>query len=172
MATGENTGETAEITLKTKLIQLGRARDKSDNVLKGGKEHVIRRHIETLKESLTEVSKWHRTVETEKITSKEELSEIDQWSNEIEKHIEEADQTIGLLEQWLNDTEVKREDQQRQERMNFELKLEQAKIKLKAEHKKVEAPSSEISSSASGNIEARLPKLTITKFDGTYADWP
>ena len=44
MATGENTGETAEITLKTKLIQLGRARDKSDNVLKGGKEHVIRRH--------------------------------------------------------------------------------------------------------------------------------
>jgi hypothetical protein len=62
MATGENTGEIAEITLKTKLIQLGRARDKSDNVLKGGKEHVIRRHIETLKESLTEVSKWHRTV--------------------------------------------------------------------------------------------------------------
>ena len=172
MATGENTGETAEITLKTKLIQLGRARDKSDNVLKGGKEHVIRRHIETLKESLTEVSKWHRTVEAEKITSKEEVGEIDQWSNEIEKHIEEADQTIGLLEQWLNDTQVKREDQQRQERMNFELKLEEAKIKLKAEHKKVEAPSSEISSSASGNIQARLPKLTITKFDGTYADWP
>jgi hypothetical protein len=56
--------------------------------------------------------------------------------------------------------------------MNFELKLEEAKIKLKAEHKKVEAPSSEISSSASGNIQARLPKLTITKFDGTYADWP
>ena len=118
------------------------------------------------------MSKWHRTVEAEKITSKEEVSEIDQCSNEIEKHIEEADQTIGLLEQWLNDTQVKREDQQRQERMNFELKLEEAKIKLKAEHKKVEAPSSDISSSVSGNIEARLPKLTITKFDGTYADWP
>jgi hypothetical protein len=45
---------------------------------------------------------------------------------------------IGPLEQWLNDTEVKREDQQRQERMNFELKLEEANIyKLKAEHKKV-----------------------------------
>ena len=84
------------------------------------------------------MSKWHRTVEAEKITSKEEVSEIDQWSNEIEKHIEEADQTIGLLEQWLNDTQVKREDQQRQERMNFELKLEEANIyKLKAEHKKV-----------------------------------
>ena len=26
--------------------------------------------------------------------------------------------------------------------------------------------------SASGNIKAKLPKLTITKFNGTYADWP
>ena len=56
--------------------------------------------------------------------------------------------------------------------MQFELQLEEAKIKLKAEHMKAEAPSSLESSSASGNIEAKLPKLTITKFDGTYADWP
>ena len=39
----ENTEETAMITLGTKLIQLGRTRDKSDNTLKAGKEHVIRR---------------------------------------------------------------------------------------------------------------------------------
>ena len=56
--------------------------------------------------------------------------------------------------------------------MQFELQLEEAKIKLKAEHMKAEAPSSEESSSASGNIEAKLPELTITKFNGTYADWP
>jgi hypothetical protein len=57
--------------------------------------------------------------------------------------------------------------------MDFELKLEEAKIKLKAEFKKVEAPVSETAGkSESGSIEARLPKLTITKFNGTYADWP
>jgi Arc/MetJ-type ribon-helix-helix transcriptional regulator len=173
MATGENTKESAEVTLKTKLVQLGRAKDKSDNALKTGKEHVIRRHIEDLKESLKEVSKWHRAVEAEKITSKEESREIDKWSDEVESQMEEADQKIGILEQWLSDTEVKGEDQQRKERMDFELKLEEAKIKLKAEFTKVEAPMSEISEkSASGSIEARLPKLTITKFNGTYADWP
>ena len=171
MATA-NTKESAQDTLKTKLIQLGRAKDKSDNALKAGKEHVIRRHIETLKESLKEVSKWHRESEAEKISSKEDLDEIDKWSNEIEGQMEEADQKIGLLEQWLNDTNVKREEQQRQGRINFELKLEEAKIKLKADYAKVEASPSESSSSASGNIEARLPKLVITKFDGTYADWP
>ncbi len=155
MATGENTKETAEVTLKTKLVQLGRAKDKSDNALNTGKEHVIRRHIEGLKESLKEVSKWHRAVEAETITSKEESGEIDKWSDEVESQMEE------------------REDQQRKERMDFELKLEEAKIKLKAEFTKVEAPMSEISEkSASGSIEARLPKLTITKFNGTYADWP
>ena len=108
-----------------------------------------------MKESLKEVSKWHRAVEAEKITSKEESGEIDKWSDEVESQMEE------------------REDQQRKERMDFELKLEEAKIKLKTEFTKVEAPMSEISEkSASGSIEARLPKLTITKFNGTYADWP
>ena len=45
MDTEKNTEETALITLRTKLIQLGRARDKSDTALKAGKEHVIRRHV-------------------------------------------------------------------------------------------------------------------------------
>ena len=172
MDTEKNTEETALITLGTKLIQLGRARDKSDTALKAGKEHVIRRHVETLKESLKEVSKWYRAVEAAKITSKEDQSEIDKWSEDVERQIEETDQKIELLEQWLGETEVKREDQQRKERMQFELQLEEAKIKLKAEHSKVEASSKEISADASGNIEAKLPKLVITKFNGNYSDWP
>ena len=34
----------------------------------------------------------------------------------------------------------------------------------------MEGPPSD--SSSSGSIKARLPKLVITKFHGTYADWP
>ena len=101
------------------------------------------------------MSHWHRAVEAEKITSKEELSEIDKWSDEVESQMEEADQKIGILKQWLSNTEVKREDQQRKEHMDFELKLEEAKIKLKAEFTKVEAPVSEISID-SINLDCRL----------------
>ena len=65
MATEQNMGETAKITLKTKLIQLGRVRDKWDNALKAGKEQVIQGHIKSLNETLKEVSKWYRTVKVE-----------------------------------------------------------------------------------------------------------
>ena len=47
MDTDKNTEETALITLETKLIRLGRARDKSDTALKASKEHVMRSHAHT-----------------------------------------------------------------------------------------------------------------------------
>ena len=112
MATEQNMGEPAKITLKTKLIQLGRVRDKWDNTLKAGKEQVIQGHIESLYETLKEVSKWYRTVKVEKITSKIAQEEINTWNDDVEEQMEEADKKIRLLKQWLSDTEDKQEDQQ------------------------------------------------------------
>ena len=86
-----NMKEAVQVILKTKLIQLGRGKDQSDNALKAGKEQVIRRHIETLKQSLKEVSKWHCEAKAQKITSKEDSGEINKWSDEIEGQMEEAD---------------------------------------------------------------------------------
>lgn len=171
MATADKTvpKETASV-LETKLIQLGRARDKTDKVLKAGKEHAIRRHVETLKETLKEVSKWQRTVEAEKITAHENTEETDKWSDKVESEMEEADQKLNIMEEWLSDTETKREDQERKERMNFEMNLHEAKMKLQAEFVKTDSES-QVNSPAV-NMQAKLPKLEITKFNGTYADWP
>lgn len=166
MTTDES--KTSETILKTKLVQLERARDKADNALKAGKEHVIRRHIVTLKELLKEVNKYQSEVEAHKITSKEDPDEIDKWSDDVESHMEEADQKVGILEKWLSEAELEREDKQRKERMDFELQIEQAKMKLKSDFTKTEAPASEDPES----VKAKLPKLTITKFNASYADWP
>ena len=168
MATAEKTKP--EEILQTKLTQLGRAGDKTDKVLKTGKEQAIRRHVETLKETLKEVSKWQRTVEAKQITANEDAEEIDKWSDGVESKMEEADQKINILEEWLNDTEAKREDQERKERMNFEIQLHEAKMKLQAELVKPDSESS--AKHPAVNLQAKLPKLEITKFNGTYADWP
>ena len=99
------------------------------------------------------------------------LSEIDRWSDEIESQIEEADLKLNTLESWWSDTESKREDQQRKERMNLELELHEAKMKLQSEYV-VKPAKNETINISNVKAEAKLPKLRITEFNGTYADWP
>ena len=82
--------------------------------------------------------------------------------------MEEADQKISILEEWLSDVQTKREDQQRKERMNFEIRLQEQKLKLQAEFVKPDKPTR----SSTVNVQAKLPKLKITKFNGTCTDWP
>ena len=168
-----DSNETAVTTLETKLIQLGRARDKADAVLRAGKERATRRHIESLKDTLRDVSKWQREVEAGKISRNEDAREIDKWSDDVENRMEKADQKISILEEWLSDAQTKREDQERNERMNFEIRLQEEKLKLQAQFVKPDKPDSETPTrSSTVNIQAKLPKLKITKFNVTYADWP
>ena len=127
-----DSNETAVTTLETKLIQLGRARDKADAVLRAGKERAIRRHIESLKDALREVSKWQGEVEAGKILRNEDAGEIEKWSDDVENKMEEADQKISILEEWLSHVQTKREDQERKERMNFEIRLQEEKLNVQA----------------------------------------
>lgn len=56
--------------------------------------------------------------------------------------------------------------------MKYEVKLHEAKMKLELERQailKVETSSSEAKVK---QVEAKLPKLVITKFKGSYTDWP
>ena len=64
MAEGNESKSTSE--LATKLVQLVRAVDKTETILNTAKESSIKRHVETLREIINEVSKLVRTVEGEK----------------------------------------------------------------------------------------------------------
>ena len=64
--------------------------------------------------------------------------------------------------------EEKVEEEKRKRRFEEELKLEEARMEIKREfEKKLEEDKSK-SAKESG---AKLPKLTITKFQGTHLDW-
>ncbi len=82
MAEGNESKSTSE--LATKLVQPVRAVDKTETILNTAKENSIKRHVETLREIINEVSKLVRTVEGEKITAKEDSAEIDTWMSDIE----------------------------------------------------------------------------------------
>jgi AAA+ ATPase superfamily predicted ATPase len=107
MAEGNDSKSSVEFA--TKLVQLGRARDKTETILQAAKESAIKRHVETLREIINAVNKLVRTIEAEKITAKENNDEIDTWIGEIERKLNEGDEKITILEQWLNETREKRE---------------------------------------------------------------
>ena len=167
--------EKAESTLKTKLKQLERTEEKTDEVLKNGKRSAIERQLSNLKELLTEVDHARSALEALKIEAQISEGDITEWSNAISAKIEEADGHIENLEEWLALRKLEAEKQEREEKMQFEIKLHETKLKLqedlqlKAETQTAQKPSVETSASTG---EAKLPKLVITRFNGTYADWP
>ena len=107
--------ENAESALKTRLKQLERAEEKADQVLKGGKQSVIQRHLTNLKELITEADNARRSVEALKIDAKVNDGDINEWNDAMNAKIEEADSHIETLEEWLANRKMKAENQERAE---------------------------------------------------------
>ena len=141
---------------------------------------MIARHVDSIKETITTINKLRLTVEAEKIAKGTSAEEIGQWNSTVENAMENADGMVETLEQWLEDQDsrkekvqfeekAEREQIEREKQVQFELKLFEAKIKLQSEN------TPEVEAHESGSdlmVEAKLPKLHTTKFNGTYGDWP
>ena len=87
--------DNVESTLETKLKQLERDENKTDEVLKGGKR------LSNLQELITEVDNTQRALKALKIEAKISDEDISDWNNVIGLKIEEADGHIENVEEWL-----------------------------------------------------------------------
>ena len=68
------------------------------------------------------------------------------------------------IEKW------KQKSKNEKRKMKFEIKLHETKLKLQED---LQIKAGNQKSSVETTVgEAKLPKLVITKFNGTYADWP
>ena len=154
--------ENAESALKTKLKQLEKAEEKTNQVLKGGKQTTIQRQLMTLKELVTEADNARRVVEALKIEAKVSDVEVSEWNDVISAKIEEADSHIETLEEWLANRKMEAENQEREENA----------VRNKTSQDEAETDLQAKAGNQTSVGEAKLPKLVITKFNGTYADWP
>ena len=76
----------------------------------------------------------------------------------------------AMKEKLQLDEKAERERVQGEKQLKFELKLHEAKAKLQSEI--IPEVSTSIRAGSESKTQAKLPKLHITKFNGTYADWP
>ena len=158
-----------EMELETKLTQLKLAVQRSDKILEPGKRQTIRCHLETQQSVNRSSNQFKRLVEEHKIASKMSMVEIASWNDEIESKFEEADLQIARFDDWLAEDDRKTNAVAQEERFKSELKLHEEKLRMQSELANSVKSKPEMKESVIQN--AKLPKLVISKFEGSYMDW-
>lgn len=158
--------------LQAKLIQLKITREKTKDIAASGIKSRIERHRETLYKLSTAAAEAKRALEEKKIATGEDLNEIASWSVETDEIIAEVDEEIDYLSSWLSKAEQAEVERSRQEQLQFEKECLEQKLHYKElEQKQIPSASPSSAASAQKVSVAKLPKLTITKFNGSYLDW-
>ena len=163
-------------TLETRLAQLQLMTKRSEKVAKKS-EDAIERHTTSIKSIIAEVASAKMVEEAKKIAAKEDMEVIKTWGSDTEKTIDEADRVVRQLKEIVKGHNEESLRLEHEKELEYERKLFETKLQYKKELceasvsgnlVKKEKPSS-VSPSA---IPAKLPKLHINRFDGSYEDWP
>jgi len=156
-----------EAELDTKLVQLKLVTERSERILATGKRETIKRHVETLQSVNSASNECKRIVEEEKIARKTSMADISNWNDELELVFEATDLQIARLNEWLVNEERSSKVAAQEEQFKAELKLHEQKLRMQSE---ISSPKPETQECLTRN--AKLPKLVITKFNGSFKDWP
>ena len=151
--------------LKTELQLMALTSSKTKGIVEKGNLEKIARHKEALAQITSEVDKLKLQVEKGKLESGETIDEIQKWGQEVEESVEEADDNVTILAHCLEEAAVRAENAKlRKEEMLVVRKREE---ELKFAKKKAEMQLADKPENITGK-SVKLPKLVITKYDGTY----
>ena len=174
--------ESLTAKLEAKLTQLRLARDKTDTVITKNNRETIKRHQQTLKTLIDETDGSRLELETLNLVNKEDAESTRDWNSKIEDEIGKADQCLVAVQTWIEDNTRENDRKRRQEELDHERELFETRLKYQTELDRSKGenakpnvaatfgPSSE--SKSTSDVHVKLPKLVITKFNGTFQDWP
>ena len=166
--------EGASRDLETKLTQLRITKGKTETMLSSGSVTRIKRHKDSLHAIVAAVEKSTRKVEELKIASGEEIAAINAWGDKVEEELTAVDKDMDSMATYLSEMDQEQVEKSRREQLAFEKALFEQKLKFNQE---LEGKSSSNTNQNTNHVEsqqgavAKLPKLTITKFNGTNLDW-
>lgn len=168
--------DTAMKTLSTKLTQLKITTEKTSSVLQTGNSGRIERHMEALKSLIINADEARRSVEEIKIEESDNVQEIQEWSEKIDEEISRSDVEVAQLRDWLAEAKDFATAKNRKEELDFQKELFETKLNYQKELEKSQATNiigmqTAGSADSSGVSAAKLPKIVITPFDGSYQDW-
>ena len=168
---------TANKKLQGKLKLLKLLREDTKAIVEQRDLETIERHINTIQKKLGEVQDLKVNIQEMKFENDESETDIRNWSAEVEESIEPFKEVGNDLKEVVKNmkrVESEKEEQIKQEqRINLEKEIEKVKFEEKINYEKrlEDMHSKTISNSAQGTSKVKLPKLVITKFNGTFTDW-
>ena len=145
---------------------------RTGKILDAGKRESIKRHLETPQTIIKEANQCKGIVEAQKINNKEDISKIDEWNVEIEAKLEIAGKEVTRLKQWLAHAERSEKFVAQEELFKLEMEMHEKKLKMQAELCVSKKNPETVECETSDIRVAKLPKLVISKFDGSFKDWP
>ncbi|XP_074629800.1 uncharacterized protein LOC141887949 [Acropora palmata] len=165
-----------EIATKLQLLEF--KQNKTKDIVEKGNTATIERYREALVALAKEVDVVKGKIEEKKLEGGESMDEVCTWSSEIDAKIEGVDAEIDYLGRHLREKRQQSElaekegeeallEKEREKQLKFE--KEKLEMKLKYEEKSAELRNGKQGESSGSH--AKLPKLSITKYDGTYEQW-
>ena len=164
--------------LTTKLQFLEFKNTKTEGIVQGGNVETIERHLNALRKLSREADDLKLQIEEKKVSSGVALDDVTTWSNEVEAKLASVDESVVVTGKRLN--EIKKEasaeggeeeDVSLQKKRKELLEFERAQLELKLEYEKKTAEVIKSQKEPTRADNAKLPKLTITNFNGTYEAW-
>ena len=164
----------AQRTLETKLKHIAITRSKTEKILESNNQQKIERHRDALTQLVSEADLCKRTVEGLKISKGDTIESIGEWAENVENTIGQADIDIEKTQRWIAEVNENVKAKSRKEQLDFEKELYETKLHYRNQLEKDQQDEESLSHSSvqPSGVEAKLPKLVITKFNGTYQDWP
>ena len=159
-------------TLNIKVMQLDITVAKTNAVLEAGKPEAIERQLATLKAITAEIDRIRLHVEAKKLAAEEEIAEIQTWNAHLDAKFEEADNEVVKIRRWLDDRLKEAEVLAQEEKLKFEEKLHKTQLELQRELQATQISQHPLHTNTLCDIQVELLKLVVTKFDGTFMDWP
>ena len=157
--------------IATQFKILERSEKDGTKLLARNKDSEVRKHVSYIEQLLDTIKDMKHEVQEMKIGDKVEDAIVDESINitnkKMERYQELVDRLKGCLEdlrEWKEAEIRKKEDEMQEERftrrMEEELKIEEMKMELKKKNEDKDII-------VNRNIQVKLPRLLITKFEGT-----
>ena len=153
----------------------------TETILKGENREQLKRHFSVIKSKVSDAYNLIHDMQCMKIDLDESEEAIDEWTQERNDQILLYENVAKNIEEILSAEEESEKQKQNNERIEFEAMLratvrkdeEQAEIarRLREEKFALELEEKRQDMAEKRRIQAKLPDLHITKFQGTYLDW-
>ena len=166
--------KTLQEKIEGKLKMLKFTVEDTEKILETKDVKAIERHGSALESIIDKTHQLKLQAQELRIENNEDLAGIRSWSENLEAQIDKFEGTLKQVEYVAANIrsaeEEKREEEKRKRIMNEEIELEKAKFQARAKLEK-SLKTSLGDSENSSSIGAKLPKLEISKFQGTFLDW-